>query len=54
MSATKAAAVVMLVSIMLSAGLQCNRQHLIAALKNYSLIGRALLANVVMSRSVFF
>jgi BASS family bile acid:Na+ symporter len=48
MSPTKLASAVMLVSLMLNAGLQCNRAHLVAILKNYSLIGRALLANVVL------
>ncbi len=48
MSPVKLASAVMLVSLMLNAGLQCNREHLVAVLKNYGLIGRALLANVVL------
>lgn len=47
MSPEKIAALVMLVSLMLGAGLESNREHLVAALKNYGLLARALLANFV-------
>jgi BASS family bile acid:Na+ symporter len=42
------ATIVMLVSLMLSAGLEINRDHLLAVLKNYALLGRALLANFII------
>jgi predicted Na+-dependent transporter len=48
MSAQKIAAIVMLVSLMLSAGMEINREHLMAALKNVSLLVRALLANFII------
>ena len=48
MTPVKIVAAVMLVSLMLNAGVQCDRAHLVAVLKNYGLIGRALLANVVI------
>ncbi|HME82867.1 MAG TPA: bile acid:sodium symporter [Candidatus Eremiobacteraceae bacterium] len=48
MSPQKIASIVMLVSLMLSAGMEINREHLIAALKDFGLIGRALLANFVL------
>ena len=48
MSPQKIATVVMLVSIMLSAGLEINREHLMTVLKNYGLIARALLANFII------
>jgi BASS family bile acid:Na+ symporter len=48
MNPEKIAAIVMLVSVMLSAGLEINVEHLLAALKNYSLFARALLANFVV------
>jgi BASS family bile acid:Na+ symporter len=48
MDATKLASAVMLISLMLNAGLQCNRERLFAALRNYGLMGRALLANFVL------
>ena len=48
MSPTKVVAIVMLVSIMLNAGLEINRDHLMASLKNYGLFARALLANFVI------
>ncbi len=38
----------MLITLMLGAGLEANRQHLLAALKNYGLLTRALLANFVI------
>jgi bile acid:Na+ symporter, BASS family len=48
MGPQKIAAIVMLVSLMLSAGLEINREHLMAALKNVGLIARALLANFIV------
>src|SRR5271165_7052644 len=48
MSAQKITAVVMLVSLMLGAGMEINRQQLMAALKNGGLIARALLANFII------
>ncbi len=48
MSPEKITAVVVLVSMMLSAGLEIDREHLMAALRNGSLLGRALLANFVI------
>jgi bile acid:Na+ symporter, BASS family len=48
MNPEKVAAIVMLVSLMLSAGLEINVEHLLAALKNYGLIARALLANFIV------
>jgi len=38
----------MLVSLTFGAGLQVDREHLMSTLKNLSLLGRALLANVVL------
>jgi bile acid:Na+ symporter, BASS family len=40
--------IVMLVALMLDAGMQANREHLVAALKNYGLLARALIANFVI------
>lgn len=48
MSPEKITAVVMLVSLMVSAGLEIDREHLMAALRNSGLLGRALLANFVI------
>lgn len=48
MNPEKIAAVVMLVSLMLSAGLEINVEHLVAALKNYGLLARALIANFLV------
>jgi BASS family bile acid:Na+ symporter len=48
MSPEKIVAIVTLVSLMLSAGLEINREHLMAALKDYGLLARALLANFVL------
>ncbi|MFY9739716.1 MAG: hypothetical protein WAK11_11780 [Candidatus Cybelea sp.] len=48
MNQEKIAAIVMLVSVMLSAGLEINVEHLLAALKNYGLFARALLANFII------
>jgi bile acid:Na+ symporter, BASS family len=48
MTPIKLLAAVMLISLMLDAGLQANREHLLAALKNYGVIGRALLANFII------
>jgi bile acid:Na+ symporter, BASS family len=48
MNPEKIAAIVMLVSVMLGAGLEINVGHLLAALKNYGLFARALLANFII------
>jgi BASS family bile acid:Na+ symporter len=48
MNPEKIAAIVMLVSMMLNAGLEINVEHLLAALKNYGLLARALLANFIV------
>jgi predicted Na+-dependent transporter len=48
MNADKLVAVIMLVSLTFGAGLQVDREHLIAILKNTGLLGRALLANFVI------
>lgn len=48
MSPQKITALVMLISLMLSAGLEINREQLMAALKNVGLIARALLANFII------
>jgi predicted Na+-dependent transporter len=48
MSPQKITALVMLISLMLSAGMEINREHLMAALKDFGLIGRALLANFIL------
>jgi predicted Na+-dependent transporter len=48
MNADKIVAVIMLVALTFGAGLQVNRAHLIAALKNLGLLGRILLANFVI------
>ena len=48
MGPQKIAAIVMLVSLMLAAGLEINREHLMAALKNVGLLARALLANFII------
>jgi bile acid:Na+ symporter, BASS family len=48
MNPYKIAAIVVLVSLMLATGMQCDRQRLIAALRNHWLLGRALLANFVI------
>ena len=42
------AAAIMIVSLTFGAGLQANREHLIAILKDAGLLGRALLANFVI------
>jgi bile acid:Na+ symporter, BASS family len=42
------AAMIMLVSLMLSTGLQCDRKALMTVLKDYGLLSRALLANFVI------
>jgi BASS family bile acid:Na+ symporter len=47
-TATKLVSGIMLVSIMLNAGLQCNRAHLAAVLKDFGLIVRAVLANFII------
>jgi BASS family bile acid:Na+ symporter len=47
-SPVKIVAAITLISLMLNAGLLCNRDHLMAVLKHYGLIGRALLANFVV------
>lgn len=48
MSAVKIIALVVLVSLMFGAGLQLNRANFIALLKNYWLLGRALIANFII------
>jgi predicted Na+-dependent transporter len=48
MSPEKIVAIVMLISIMFNAGLQIDRERLFAALKDYSLLARALLANFII------
>jgi bile acid:Na+ symporter, BASS family len=48
MNPAKLVALVMLVSLTLGAGLQVNREHLTAILKNASLLGRAFVANFVI------
>jgi bile acid:Na+ symporter, BASS family len=48
MMIAKLAAAVMLIALTFGAGLQVNRPHLMAILKNYGLLGRALLANVII------
>ncbi len=48
MSPQKIIAVVMLVSLMLGAGMEINRAHLMAALKDFGLIARAVLANFII------
>lgn len=47
MNPAKLVALVMLISLTLGAGLQVNREHLAAILKNASLLGRAFVANFV-------
>ena len=47
MALAKLIPALMLVALMFDAGLQVDREHLMAALKNAGLLGRALLANVV-------
>ena len=48
MSPIQLSAVVLLVSVTLAAGLQIQRAHLVAVLKNTGLLARMLLANVVI------
>lgn len=48
MNPVKIVTIVLLVSLMLHAGLQVNREHLVAVLKNYGLLGRAFLANFIL------
>lgn len=48
MSPERLLAAIMLVSLTLGAGLQVDRGHLMTSLKNIGLLGRALLANVVI------
>jgi|SRR5271165_2482835 len=48
MALPKILAMVMIVSSMLAAGVQVDRQQLIDTLRNYSLLGRALLVNFVL------
>lgn len=48
MNPVKIVTIVLLVSLMLHAGLQVNREHLLAVLKNYGLLGRAFLANFIL------
>ncbi|HEY2473717.1 MAG TPA: bile acid:sodium symporter [Candidatus Cybelea sp.] len=44
----KAIAMLMLISLTFGAGLEVNREHLIAAVKNVWLLARALLANIII------
>ena len=48
MNAVHLVAALLLVSLTLGAGLQVERDHLLESLKNIGLLGRALLANVVI------
>lgn len=48
MTPIKLIAVIMLVSLMLQCGLQVDRARIVAVLKDYALLGRALLANVIL------
>lgn len=48
MQLDKLVAPTMLVALTFSAGLQVNRENLIAILKNVGLLGRALLANFII------
>jgi predicted Na+-dependent transporter len=48
MMIAKLAAAIMLIALTFGAGLQVNRPHLTAILKNYGLLGRALLANFIL------
>jgi BASS family bile acid:Na+ symporter len=48
MDLQKIAAIVMLVSLMLSAGLEINREHLVAALRDFGLLVGALIANFII------
>jgi BASS family bile acid:Na+ symporter len=47
-SPVKIVTLILLISMMLNVGLQSNREHLLAVLKNYGLMGRALLANFIL------
>jgi predicted Na+-dependent transporter len=48
MMIAKLAAAIMLIALTFGAGLQVNRPNLIVILKNYGLLGRALLANFII------
>jgi BASS family bile acid:Na+ symporter len=48
MTPQKIVSIVMLVSLMLSAGMEINREHLMAALKDFGLLARAVLANFIL------
>ena len=48
MTAIKICTIVLLVSLTFGAGLEINREHFVSVLKNYGLIGRALLGNIVI------
>jgi bile acid:Na+ symporter, BASS family len=48
MDLQKIAAIVMLVSLMLSAGLEINREHLMSALRDFGLLVGALIANFII------
>jgi bile acid:Na+ symporter, BASS family len=54
LSPFKIVALIVLVSLMLSTGLQANRERLAAILKNYGLLSRALLANFIIIPVVGF
>lgn len=48
MSPEKLIAVLLLIGLMFHTGLQVDREHLVAVLKNYGLLGRAFLANFIV------
>lgn len=48
MNPAKLVATLMLISLTFGAGLEVNREHLFAALKNLGLLGRAFLANFII------
>ena len=48
MNPAKVVAIVLLASLMLHTGLQVNLAHLTTCLRNYGLLGRALLANFIL------
>jgi BASS family bile acid:Na+ symporter len=48
MDLQKITAIVMLVSLMLGAGLEINREHLMAALRDFGLLARAFLASFII------
>src|ERR1700693_814276 len=50
MTLVKALALIMIVSTMVGAGLQVDRQRLVETLRQYGLLGRAFLANFILVR----